>query len=472
MNTNTNTMTLVDPADLLTDTNIRKDLRLADNDELVESVKARGVVQAITATRAADGLRVIAGHRRTAAAIKAGLDSVPVQIVDEPACEADRILTQYSENEHRRGITDGEKVAAFTQLAALGLSTAQIAKQAQVDKATVSAAATVATAAQQTADALDSLPLLTIEQAAELAHLDDTPTVQANLIKTIEDRASTSGEIDHMIARAISTRDTPQAEQQARDLLESNGVTVVDSPNYYDKVILPSDRITPKVTKAKHAKACPGHVEYIARYNATGSVSTEVRGRTYEVSTAWGCKDWRKHGHQDRYATTSNSGKPEAGSEEAKAERRRVIALNRAGEAAKRVREDWLTTFTLRKKAPAGAPAWIAEAHLNHYAGDNARRSAAATVLDILGQPHDGFGMRGALAAVIAKKPSNQQTHLMACVALWEQEATIDKQVWRHDGNAAYLKQLEAWGYTLSEAEKVTTGDLTEEAAYQALSSE
>ena len=97
---------------------------------------------------------------------------------------------------------------------------------------------------------------------------------------------------------------------------------------------------------------------------------------------------------------------------------------------------------------------------------------AAATVLDILGQPHDSFGMRGALAAVIAKKPSNQQTHLMACVALWEQEATIDKQVWRHDGNAAYLKQLEAWGYTLSEAEKVTTGDLTEEAAYQALSSE
>ena len=222
----TPTLISCSPAELLTDRNIRRDLQLADNDPLVGSIRQLGVIQPIVAVRAADGLRVRAGHRRTAAALTVGLDSVPVVVVDDTEDDVTRLFEQHAENEHRTALSNAERVDTVTQLAALGVSAAQIAEQAQIDPATVAAAQVVANAKEQTTAALDALPLLTIEQAATLAEFDNTPAIQKRLIKSIESRGTTSGEIDHLIAREITDRDTPQAEKQAREVLASRSVTV------------------------------------------------------------------------------------------------------------------------------------------------------------------------------------------------------------------------------------------------------
>jgi ParB-like chromosome segregation protein Spo0J len=73
----------VNPATLLVDVNVRGET-VADKD-LIASIKDLGVLRLIRAVRTADGsLRVETGHRRTLAAIEAGLAAAPVlAIVDE-----------------------------------------------------------------------------------------------------------------------------------------------------------------------------------------------------------------------------------------------------------------------------------------------------------------------------------------------------------------------------------------------------
>src|SRR5688572_63963 len=67
----------IDPATLLVDLNIRCDVRL--DKDFVASIKELGVLVPVTAVQTSSGeLRVRFGHRRTLAAIEAGLDAVPV----------------------------------------------------------------------------------------------------------------------------------------------------------------------------------------------------------------------------------------------------------------------------------------------------------------------------------------------------------------------------------------------------------
>src|SRR4249919_3179633 len=114
----------LDPTNLLVDVNIRKDARL--DKDFVASIKELGVLVPLVAVRTASGeVRVRFGHRRTLAAIEAGLPTVPVEIVgDEAADDAgqvERILGQYAENVHRSDLTAGEKVDVVAQLSAFGV---------------------------------------------------------------------------------------------------------------------------------------------------------------------------------------------------------------------------------------------------------------------------------------------------------------------------------------------------------------
>jgi ParB family chromosome partitioning protein len=75
------------------------------------------VLVPIVAIDTPDGVRVRFGHRRTLAAVEAGLDTVPVLIVDpgseDPDSESaqiDRLVTQHVENAHRAGLTTADEV--------------------------------------------------------------------------------------------------------------------------------------------------------------------------------------------------------------------------------------------------------------------------------------------------------------------------------------------------------------------------
>ena len=131
----------VDPGTLVIGTNVRTDTR-PDAREFAASVKARGVIEVITAYRADDGsLVVLRGQRRAVVAAQVGTPTgtVPVRVVDAPG-DADRVTDQMVENVHRAAMRESEVRDGIEQLALHGVSAAQIAKRTAIRRHTVDAA--------------------------------------------------------------------------------------------------------------------------------------------------------------------------------------------------------------------------------------------------------------------------------------------------------------------------------------------
>ena len=184
-----------DPATLLLDHNVR--LTTTADKTLTESVRDHGVLVPIVAVRTPDGaLRVRYGHRRTLAALAVGLPTVPVDdIADEDDDQVDRVLRQWAENEHRAGLSVADQIAAVQQLAAFGLSAAQItkrtkAKRADVDDALAASGSLLATKAADRYDFLD------LHHAAALAEFDGEDEATKTLVA-----AAKSGQFDHTAQR-------------------------------------------------------------------------------------------------------------------------------------------------------------------------------------------------------------------------------------------------------------------------------
>jgi ParB family transcriptional regulator, chromosome partitioning protein len=128
---------LIDPHTLLVDSNIRQSA--SPDKDFVASIRDLGVLQPIIAVRTPDGdVRVRYGHRRTLAAVEAGATTVPVIIAADEGTDdeanIERLVGQYAENEHRTGLTNTEKVGVMEQLAAFGVSPAQIAKRTKTKR--------------------------------------------------------------------------------------------------------------------------------------------------------------------------------------------------------------------------------------------------------------------------------------------------------------------------------------------------
>ena len=81
-------------------------------DELVESIKAKGVLSpAIARKRPEGGFELISGHRRTHAARRAGLDKIPVFVKDYSDDEA--VCIMVDSNIQRERILPSEKAFAL-----------------------------------------------------------------------------------------------------------------------------------------------------------------------------------------------------------------------------------------------------------------------------------------------------------------------------------------------------------------------
>jgi ParB family transcriptional regulator, chromosome partitioning protein len=72
------------------------------------------------------------------AAIEAGRPTVPMVLAadegTDDAAQIERLVSQYAENEHRTGLSTTEQVTVMSQLAAFGVSAAQIAKRTKTKR--------------------------------------------------------------------------------------------------------------------------------------------------------------------------------------------------------------------------------------------------------------------------------------------------------------------------------------------------
>jgi ParB family transcriptional regulator, chromosome partitioning protein len=509
------TVELLDPATLLVDVNVRHDARL--DPAFVASIKEHGVLVPIVAVRTTEGeVRVRFGHRRTLAAIEGDRPVVPVVIVADEASDTtsgdtaahvERIIGQWAENEHRTGLSVAERVDALAQLAAFGVSPAQIAKRTKTGRAEVDAALTVAGSdlAKAAADRYDFLDLTQAALIAEFA--SDTDAVAA-LVAAAKD-----GRFDHVAQRLRDDR----AEQTRRDALAQEltaaGITVIPTPRHGEQArdLNLLDGADGKTLTVEDHRECPGHAAFIALMHGyldptTGAPLAEddppgdasldddedlededlpdqQNGVAAPLDAAerpratWGahlavryaCTDPAAFGHRDRFATRHRPEKrraedmDEGEREAAREERREVVECNKAWASAAKVRRAWLKTFAARKTPPKGAAAFLATALATDaeiLAGIGGNHLAA----DLLGCPDTGYGRNTALQALPTQAGEPRALVIALVQVLAAYEDRTDRDDWRHHRahTARYLGWLAANGYTLAEVEQracATTGD-------------
>ena len=426
-----------DPATLLLDHNVR--LTTTADKTLTESVRDHGVLVPIVAVRTPDGaLRVRYGHRRTLAAIAVGLPTVPVDdVADEDDDQVDRVLRQWAENEHRQPLQTQDRIAAVAQLAAFGMTAAQITKRtkaprAEVDQALTASGSVLATKAAGRYDFLD------LEMAATVAEFQDSPETVKTLVAAAKDGP---GEFAHTASRARQDRDRAAAKTAAVDALAAEGTTVIDRPSYDDKKIKGLSELLHEgkpVTAKTHA-TCPGHAAYVTTQYANKAEPTYV------------CTDPKTHGHTGRYASTAITGGGLTDAE--KALRATTRENNVAWRAAEPVRRAFLTSLVTRKTPPKGTAKFLARELVD---ADHPIRRALETrnayAMELLGWKTTSHHVDG-----IDKATDHRATMVALTVILAAYETATDVTTWRNasNGTARYLTFLETCGYTLSDVERL-----------------
>jgi len=203
-----------------------------------------------------------------------------------------------------------------------------------------------------------------------------------------------------------------------------------------------------------------------------------------------GCEDPATHhprpGITDTTSSdaTTNTAESEADAtaraEAASAERRRVIAGNKAWDAAVKVRRAWLREFFQRKTPPAGAAAFIAHAVVT---GDHAVRRAFEQThplaVDLFGVggasrtasgdngedagrvTYPGYTRRDDLATLLDGASDKRLALVTLAVVMAAYEAALDRHSWRGDDGCPerhYLRYLDTLGYTLCDVERLAAG--------------
>lgn len=516
----------LDPRTLLVDVNVRH-AATADAD-LIASIRDVGVLQPIVAVRTADGqVRVRYGHRRTLAAIEAELSTVPVLIVADEATDdagqVERLVTQWAENEHRTGLTQAEQVDVIGQLSAFGISAAQIAKRTKTSRTKVDAALVVM-GSDLAREATARYDFLDLTQAAVVAEFEDDPEAVTALVA-----AAQVGRFEHAAQRARDDRSERARIAAKADELRAAGVTVVDRPGWEDstrRVTSLVDQEGKSLDTQAHTE-CPGHAVFVdetRRWVDAAQVPADAvrdgeddygdeedydedEGAPEDNANAdddqpepparvWiieligvpVCVEWASHGHLDRSAsyrsleaaklgaaltgstmtTEEAAAAVEAERERVRAERRDVIASNKAWKSATVVRREWLTRFLSRKTAPKGAAGYVTRALVERDAekdGPDERASMACELLratvtrtaGMYGGYHDG---RAVLAGLITTASEARAQVLTLAVILAGQEAKTDTNSWRRTdaGTARYLTFLAEQGYTLADVERRACG--------------
>ncbi len=402
---------------------------------------AAGLIEPIVVVPNPDGGYVLrAGHRRLAAAVEAGTPSLPCLVRPDLAGKVAGIITGLRENEHRVGFTDAELVKGIEQLSLEGLSKTAIGKKTGFGRPKVKRAFAVAAMPQEARQAVAGLDL---EQQATVAEFADDPEVVARLTRAAED---SPGAFKRRAIQERQEREFAAALAAHCAELTAAGVTVLKERPGYDG---PAERLGSlihdgdELTAENHTE-CPGHAAYVRQ--------------TYdgEITESYYCTDWKGHGHAQRYGqVTIGSTRGGAMTEEQKAERRAVIANNKALRAANEYRREWLRAWLARKSLPKGAGLYIAETlvQVSHLLGRWMSKGTTPMLAELLGETAtDPYGR------VTVKATTDARCHMynLAVVAA-AHESDISHDSWRTTAApeaARWLAFLAEHGYDLSEIEQ------------------
>ncbi len=483
----------VDPGELKIGTNVRTDTH-PDATQFAASIKARGVLEVITAHVDSEGaLTVVRGQRRTlvAAAVSTPTGTVPVRVVACPD-EVDRIVDQVTENVHREDMHVRETRDAIEQLAFLGVSAAQIAKRTALPRPVVHSALAVV-AREATKQRMDAAGM-TLAEAAVFAEFEDDPDAIA-VLTTAWESPWQRRQIGHIAQQLRDERAEQQALRAEVERLRGEGLPVLDpgeAPENLHRHCLHQLRTQEdQPVPEEQWPSVPGaRVVVTVQWAEPGGDEDAATGEGDELGApeqvyvpVWVCTDPEAAGlhYGPTYRADGEAGTPESDADRAareahaeaqreadSAERRRVIANNKAWRSAEVVRREWLAGLLGRRTVPAGAEALIARAVIGReHSLSHALQQGHALLPDLLGvnpgrtgPAYSGDRARCAriLEQATTTKAATMRT-LAAVLAAWEQRSGI--HTWRNPGSwdAAVMSALVGWGYPASDVERLLLPD-------------
>ncbi|MFJ6003946.1 ParB/RepB/Spo0J family partition protein [Arthrobacter sp. NPDC092385] len=434
------TLEMIDPRTLTVDVNVRKDAALTP--EFVASIKEHGVIEPVIAHRKDDGdgtttVHVLMGQRRTRGAVEAEAPLIPVMVVASPE-EAERITTQVVENVQRSALTDADEADAFHQLSLLGVSAAQIAKKTGRAKTQVEGALK---AKKSTAGEAALSKGLSIEEALVLAEFEGDEDATEELESVIADEPDM---LAHVAQQMRDKRGREEARAALVAELEAAGTVVVKDVSYG---YYPTDEnvVVTGLLRGDGERATDEDANAVC-------IATDYHG---EYSTIPVVTGWKELGFALRHATSTAAPKGPM-SDEQKAERKTLIANNKAMESATVVRRDFVRSLLAKKQAPKGWQYFTVHALTHHsqvasgYEGAVAAEMAGAKI-----EGKESWGWNP-LRDHVAKTTTRPEVPMIALVCAGF-EKTIAKDSWRSPSasHLTYLTQLVTWGYTPSEVEQI-----------------
>ena len=420
---------LIDPTLLQAGSNIRADLRVGP--EFVETIAGLGVLKDIDVYPTLTGLVVLDGHRRHRAAIEAGLETVPVRIVDV-ANDLDRIGLQLTENDEHAHTSTVDRARAINQLVLMGLPASELRKRG-VKASEATLARRVANASQEVADLGESASL-GLDDLAKIAEAEaDLPEDIAGM--AVEEIRQAPGKIDHVLERA---RDEARRRQVYEDEvldLRQQGIHVITADDFYDGFPKTNQYLWNLVdeygnTVEPHDN-CPGNAAYVS---VIGS------GEYTSAQTRFVCLDYSAHGHftrEDRARTTQE------------VDRAATIEANRQAAQEGEVRRAWIKDVLLKRPLPKDTALLEMPVIYNQYQVSDASQAKGRALINF-----DDMGYGLTMSAAQAAK-----ARLAWCIGVLE--GGMGRDYWRSRNGERfdslvqlYLRTLEHWGYPLGEGEE------------------
>lgn len=200
--------------------NVRKTYRGID--ELAESIKAQGIRQNLTVVKNPEGFGtywVVIGNRRLKAAIKAGIETAPCEVVEMD--EKEQLETMLLENMQRDDLTIYEQALGFQMVLDLGETEEGLAEKTGFSKTTIRRRLNIAK--------LDQEALQEKEEEGEF-QLSLSDLYELEKIKSVEKRneilkgARNSREITSNVQRIISEEKQKAVEKKILSLLKKEGI--------------------------------------------------------------------------------------------------------------------------------------------------------------------------------------------------------------------------------------------------------
>lgn len=420
---------LIRPTLLQAGSNIRADLRVSP--EFVETIAGLGVLKDIDVYPTLTGLVVLDGHRRYRAAIEAGLETVPVRIVDV-AGELERIGLQLTENDAHEHTSTVDRARAINQLVLMGLPASELRKRG-VKASEATLARRVANASQEVAELGESASL-GLDDLAKVAEAEaELPKDIAGMV--VEEIREAPGKIDHFLERARDEARRRQVYEDAVLELRQQGVKVIREDEFYDGFPKSNQFLWNLVDEYGKAVEphdnCPGNAAYVS---VIGS------GDYTNAQTRFVCMDYASHGHftrEDRARTTQE------------ADRAATIEANRQAAQEGEVRRAWITDVLFKRALPKDTALLEMPVIYNQNQVSDASQAKGRALI----------GFDDLCSGLTTSAAQAAKARLAWCIGVLE--GGMGRDYWRsprgeHFDNLVhlYLRTLERWGYPLGEGEE------------------